>query len=93
MRKALIASLALLSLCQPAFAQAPLQGVVMLSQGPGIGGNCEFFMVNNSWYAFPLPNPESVAAVLLSRATGQPIAWYPTNSTICGYSGAQSIQY
>lgn len=75
-----------------AFAQAWQSGVVTHVQGPNLN-NCYEFLVNGTWYAFPVPNPETVANVLQARTSGVPLTFYLTSSTICGFQGVTGVGF
>ena len=84
--------LALVLIPFSAFAQSWQSGVVEHVQGPNLN-NCYEFLVRGTWYAFPVPNPETVANVLQARATGIPLTFYLTNTTICGYPGVTGVGF
>ena len=91
-RMLLLCAVALWAMLWPALAQSWQSGVVEHVQGPNLD-NCYEFLVNGTWYAFPIPNPETVANVLQARATGIPLTFYLTNTTICGYPGVTSVGF
>lgn len=90
--KILLAIPALCLWAMSASAQSWQSGVVTHVQGPNLD-NCYEFLVNNTWYAFPVPNPETVANVLQARASGVPLTFYLTNSTACGYPGVTGVGF
>ena len=88
----ILCAAALWAMSCPAFAQSWQSGVVEHVQGPRLD-NCYYFQVSGTWYAFPVPNPETVANVLQARVTGIPLTFYLTNSTICGFAGATGVGF